>query len=160
MRMSRDVEAALLSAGIRRSWSAAEKHRIVAESLKPGASVSQVARRFNVNANMVFTWRRLARDGLLPAPEREGERPTIDFVRLGTCGEVDDLRGTTLRLPLPETPSRSGGETRRGLPPAPKLEERAGVIEIDLPGGTRIRVDAFVNERALRRVLTVLGTLP
>jgi transposase len=70
---STDVEAALLSAGMRRSWSAAEKHRIVAESQKPGASVSQVARRFNVNANMVFTWRRLARDGLLPAPEREGE---------------------------------------------------------------------------------------
>jgi transposase len=36
------------------------------------------------------------------------------------------------------------------------MEERAGLIEIDLADGTRLRVDAFVNERALRRVLTVL----
>jgi transposase len=37
------------------------------------------------------------------------------------------------------------------------LEERPGVIEIDLPNGARVRVDAFVNERALRRVLAALG---
>ncbi len=36
------------------------------------------------------------------------------------------------------------------------MDERPGVIEIDLADGTRLRVDAFVNERALRRVLTVL----
>jgi transposase len=36
------------------------------------------------------------------------------------------------------------------------MEDRPGVIEIDLTSGTRLRVDAFVNERALRRVLAVL----
>jgi len=40
------------------------------------------------------------------------------------------------------------------------MDERPGMIEIDLPGGTRLRVDAFVNERALRRVLSVLQTQP
>ncbi len=40
--------------------------------------------------------------------------------------------------------------------PRPVMDERPGVIEIDLADGTRLRVDAFVNERALRRVLTVL----
>jgi hypothetical protein len=40
--------------------------------------------------------------------------------------------------------------------PRPGLEERPGVIEIDLADGVRLRVDAFVNERALRRVLAVL----
>jgi hypothetical protein len=30
------------------------------------------------------------------------------------------------------------------------------VIEVDLPAGARVRVDAFVNERALRRVLRAL----
>ena len=40
--------------------------------------------------------------------------------------------------------------------PRPAMDERPGVIEIDLADGTRLRVDAFVNERALRRVLTVL----
>ncbi len=38
----------------------------------------------------------------------------------------------------------------------PGMDERPGVIEIDLTNGIRLRVDAFVNERALRRVLAVL----
>ena len=42
----------------RRLWSADEKRRIVAEAAAPGASISVVARRHDVNANMVFTWRR------------------------------------------------------------------------------------------------------
>jgi len=33
---------------------------------------------------------------------------------------------------------------------------RPGLIEIDLVDGTRLRVDAFVNERALQRVLSAL----
>jgi transposase len=42
----------------RRQWSEALKRRIVAETLEPGASVSVVARRHDVNANQVFKWRR------------------------------------------------------------------------------------------------------
>jgi hypothetical protein len=42
----------------RRVWSADGKRRIVAETLAPGASVSVVARRHDVNTNMLFTWRR------------------------------------------------------------------------------------------------------
>jgi transposase len=34
------------------------KRRIVAETLAPGASVSVVARRHDVNANQLFKWRR------------------------------------------------------------------------------------------------------
>jgi len=39
-------------------------------------------------------------------------------------------------------------------------EDQPGVIRIDLACGTRLRVDAFVNERALRHVLAVLRTAP
>ncbi len=49
----------------RRRWPAAEKRLIVLESLAPGASVSRVARRHDVNANQVFAWRKLYRDGRL-----------------------------------------------------------------------------------------------
>ncbi len=36
------------------------------------------------------------------------------------------------------------------------MAERVGVIEIELADGTRLRVDGFVNERVLRRVLAAL----
>ena len=57
---------------LRRRWSDAEKRRIVAESYQPGVSVSVVARRNDVNANLVFNWRRRFREqaggagGLVP----------------------------------------------------------------------------------------------
>ena len=42
----------------RRSWSVEEKRRIVDESLVGGASIAEVARRHDLNANQLFTWRR------------------------------------------------------------------------------------------------------
>ena len=42
----------------RRSWTRDEKRRIVQESLEEGASIAEVARRHEVNANLLFTWRR------------------------------------------------------------------------------------------------------
>jgi transposase len=58
---------------------------MVTESLKPGASVAMVARRYGVNANLLFTWRRqeaAATNGgtervkLLPVTVAEAEEPT------------------------------------------------------------------------------------
>jgi transposase len=45
-----------------RSWPETLKREIVAASLVPGASVSVVARRYDVNANQVFSWRKRYRD--------------------------------------------------------------------------------------------------
>ena len=45
----------------RRTWSADQKQRIIAESFAPGGSVAEVARRYGLNANMLFTWRRRER---------------------------------------------------------------------------------------------------
>ena len=45
-----------------RSWPEALKREIVAASFAPGASVSMVARHYDVNANQVFSWRKLYRD--------------------------------------------------------------------------------------------------
>ena len=46
-----------------RHWPAAEKLRVVEESLAPGASVSEVARRNGVAPNLLFRWRRLMSEG-------------------------------------------------------------------------------------------------
>jgi len=48
------------------------------------------------------------------------------------------------------TPPRPAAQVRAAV------DKRVGLIEIDLADGTRLRVDAFANERALQRVLTVL----
>ena len=42
----------------RKRWPVALKREIVAATLRPGASVSMVARQYDVNANQVFSWRR------------------------------------------------------------------------------------------------------
>ncbi len=51
----------------RRRWSTQEKLEIVEESEISGLSVSAVARKHGVSPSLLFTWRRLARDGKLSA---------------------------------------------------------------------------------------------
>jgi transposase len=65
------------------------KRQIVAETRLPGASVSVVARRHDVNANQVFTWRRRYEDGLA-----EGEAAMVPVAVLpsgasGLAGDCD-----------------------------------------------------------------------
>lgn len=57
----------LRGAGGRRRWSEADKARIVAETARPGAVVSEIARRWQVSPQRVFDWRRRAREGLAAA---------------------------------------------------------------------------------------------
>jgi transposase len=47
--------------GRRRQWSEDDKARIIIESLRPGANVSEVARRNGVSPQQLFGWRRGAR---------------------------------------------------------------------------------------------------
>jgi transposase len=110
----------------RRTWTGALKRKIVAASFEPGASASVVARRYDVNTNQLFIWRRQYRDGLLFPP---------------------DERGPAL-LPVTITEEPVGQK-----PPAPP---DVGRIEIELPSGYRVRVDAAIDGKALRRVLDVL----
>ena len=51
-----------------RSWPDPLKREIVAASFAPGASVSIVARQYNVNSNQVFAWRKLYGDASVAAP--------------------------------------------------------------------------------------------
>lgn len=53
----------LTGPGRRRRWSEDAKARIVAETLEAGAVASEVARRWQVCAQQVFTWRRQMRGG-------------------------------------------------------------------------------------------------
>lgn len=44
-------------AGHRRRFSEADRHHILAEAAKPGASVSEVARRYGIARRVLFRWR-------------------------------------------------------------------------------------------------------
>ena len=57
-----DVEI-ITDGGRRRRWSAAEKLRIVEETLDERASISVVARRNGVAPNLLYRWRRLMLEG-------------------------------------------------------------------------------------------------
>ena len=115
------MDTSVRSGGRRRSWPEALKREIVAASLVPGASVSVVARRYDVNANQVFAWRKL----------------------YGATAEVPP--GPRM-VPVTVTPD---------APIAPSLPPR-GMIQIELPGGYRVRVGCGVTASALRRVLDAL----
>jgi transposase len=150
----------------RRSWPLEEKRRIVEEAFRPGTSVADVARRHGLNSNQVFNWRKLS--GTRPAaaaassaPRAQSDAPPAcapeGFLSIGVITEPTDEgaipRPNPSALLVGQAPQDGDVATR------PAMDERPGMIEIDLPGGTRLRVDALVNERALRRVLSVLRTL-
>ncbi len=69
----------------RRRWADEEKRRIVAEADAPGASVSIVARRYDLNANMLFTWRRQL--GIASVPSSDA---AVTFVpaEIGGLGQI------------------------------------------------------------------------
>jgi transposase len=89
-----------------------ERRDIVEETLVPGASVARVARRHDVNANQVFYWRKLYREGqlglgvgtpLLPV-KVEAERPTE-----AVNGNDPTLSSGTMEIKLPRGTLRIAG---------------------------------------------------
>jgi len=68
MGTTRNAEVVLVEpAPKRRHRSKQERRAVVEETLRPGASVAVIARRHGVNANQVFHWRKLYREGRLDA---------------------------------------------------------------------------------------------
>lgn len=166
-RLADDTLSGTDSKRSRRSWSPEEKRRILGEAACPGASVAAVARRHGLNANLVFAWRKTlqpataasaeAARGPSPAcPKAPSAVDAPEFVPLGVFARAGD-GGPGLRVPAAPTAAAMPGPLRATRP---VMDERPGVIEIDLADGTRLRVDAFVNERALRRVLAALRAAP
>jgi transposase len=138
----------------RRRWTAEEKRQIVEETTMPGSSVSVVARRHDINANLLFKWKRQDEAGELGGPPAPA---APEFVPIGVVGRAGDGGPALLaRMPAADDRIPGGGRPEGACGCASGLEARVGVIEIDLPDGARVRVDASVDGRALARVLGAL----
>ena len=104
-----------------------ERRDIVEETLVPGASVARVARRHDVNANQVFYWRKLYREGRL---------------------------GINLATPLLPVKVKTERPTKTLNDDSVVLS--SGTMEIKLQRGT-LRIAGSVDVMALRAVLECLA---
>ena len=119
-------DTAVIRKGKRRRWSEAERRQIVEETLAAGASVALVARSHGVNANQVFSWRKLYQRGLL-----------------GSAG----------LLPVKITePARTARSMTAEVPGAVECRSGSGVIHITV-GKAQIRIEGDVDRDTLRVVL-------
>jgi transposase len=101
---------------------------MIAETLEPGASVSKVAQRYGVNANLLFTWRR-------------------HEARAAASGEAESVKLVPVRVADAGAPAAA---RVAALGPA-------GRMEIVLGGGERIIVGVDVDAPALARVVRALA---
>lgn len=127
----------------RRRFTREQKQRLVAEAGRDGQSVSLVARRHGIGSDLLFRWRRQFRAELGLVPPRRGE-PAVPVLS-------PDLVPVRIAPGPPPAPATVGGP-----PSAPAPERRAGLIEIELAGGHRLRVDRHVDADALRVVIAAL----
>jgi transposase len=104
-----------------------ERREIVEETLVPGASVARVARRHDVNANQVFYWRKLYREGRL---------------------------GISIATPLLPVKVKTERPSKTLLEDSPLLS--SGTMEIRFSRGT-LRIAGSVDVLALRAVLECLA---
>jgi transposase len=117
---------------VRGSWSAEEKRSICLQTLVPGVSVAQVARRYAMNANLIFKW--------LKDPRFQSDELEIE---------------ETAFLPVEISP-----EPEAALPTLPQSVQlqdacvRSGPrIEIVTRDGHRVNVEGDFDGNALARLL-------
>lgn len=122
-------------AGGRRRRTMEEKRRIVEETLVPGASLALVARHHEVNANLLFSWRRLYHQGLLPGSS--------------------ETTAATLVAVSEASPSSSPA-TRFGRRKSATVRS-TGTIEIEFPGGQKVRVTGSVDPEVIGHLIGVLA---
>jgi transposase len=121
--------------GKRRRWPDGLKREVVAALSEPGASVSIVARRYDVNANQLFKWRR-----------------QFDALSGGATVEPMTLLPVTVAVSpgppvLDAAPPFAAMPTAR--PTTAPTNVMPGSIEIVLSGGVRVKIKGSVDPVAV-----------
>ena len=120
----------------RRVWSVEQKREIVVESLGPDLTPTEVARKYGISSGLLYNWRRQILDEQMTV----ASRALPHFTRVEIEPTQTEFTPQPPQMVLPQSVS-----------PHPR-----GLIEIVLPAGVTLRVDAAVDEKALRRVLAAL----
>ena len=122
----------------RRRWTADDRARIIAETLEPGAVVSQVARRHGLRPQQVFTWRREAR-------QRADDTNTPVFV-------------AAVIVPEPELdPAKPPRKARSSSRPKRRASRRDGDVAIKVTAaGVTVWIDDGVSPAAIAAVIGAL----
>jgi transposase len=130
----------------RRKWTAQEKAALLAEVEAEGGKVTVVARRHRISESVLYNWRAAwkAAAAMMQAPVAP------PFIPLGVLGGSILQETAMLAQPELEAPDLEPPRQMRAS------DSGAGMIEIALPNGARVSVDAFVNEKALSRVLRAM----
>jgi transposase len=116
----------------RRVWTLEQKREIVAESLGPDLTPTEVARKHGISSGLVYSWRQKLLNG-----QMTHLRQSASFAEVEIAPTQSDRAD----------PQPSSSDV---------LSRPPGLIEILLPKNVTLRVDAQVDGPALRRVLAAL----
>lgn len=115
----------------RRRWPRAEKERLVALSLEPGASASEIARSAGLHVSQLFRWRKQLCERVTPEP--------LAFLPV-----------------MVEAPADKPASSAENALPRKHKARRKGRIEIELVSGDRVRLEGEVDGRTLCEAIAAL----
>ncbi|MBV9250725.1 MAG: transposase [Acetobacteraceae bacterium] len=126
----------------RRVWTEEQKREIVAESLGPALTPAAVARKYGISTGLLYGWRQKILGGQVACLSRPV--PSFAQVEMTVAEQQPDAPEAVSAWPA--------------VAPDPTLSPRpSGLIEILLPDGVTLRVDAAVDAAVLRRVLSAVA---
>ena len=128
--MTKPIEI-ITSVQRRRRWSRAEKERIVAAAIEPGAVASEVARAAGIHTSQLFRWRQELCRSARTVPE---STPSFSAVTIAAAPPE-----------LATTPALS--------PPS-----ASSVVEIEFASGARMRIAGAVNPSTASAMIAALTT--
>jgi transposase len=124
----------------RRTWTPEQKRAIVAESLGSEVTPTEVARKYAISSGLLYAWRQ----------QLLGDQVSVVTGSTRRFAQVE----LASALQPPDCSEPVSPTVPTSLPPPSSRPD--GLIEIALPSGVLVRVDAAVDGRALRRVLGAL----
>lgn len=135
----------------KRLWTDEEKRSICFQTKAEGVSVAQVARRYGMNANLIFRWLRdpnfapdCTSDHAMIDLKSEASFLPVEIVKHGRRDVKCSAHLGTQRTVASTEDGASSGKT-------------GGTIEIDLAGGHRLRIIGAYDPETLARLIRSLS---